>query len=114
MEPILNSTWLQKMSLSGRIVIEDNLKLQDFREVKFGKFAERIPAVEHSRFPSVPNASSFAQPYGDSTTNRKGDFADIPPEAKNWSFIAGQKLEGVMVPVQTVEVPSGKKVTWQR
>ena len=103
LDPILRSAWFHKTTLSGRIVIEDNLKLIAFRELLFGKYTELIPAIDTSRYPSVPDSSSFAQPYGDGTGTRKGDYVDIPPEDKKWSHAHGQKLTGKMVPIHVSE-----------
>jgi hypothetical protein len=63
LENILTSKWVHEMGKSGRIVVEDNLKLQAARETHYGKYSEAVPAVDVSRFASVPTSSSFAQPY---------------------------------------------------
>jgi len=102
LDPILKSSWVQKMGYAGRVVVEDNLKLQDFRELKYGKYCERVPAVDTSRFQCIPASSSRAQPYGDGTGAQEGEYKDLPEAAKKWTYVPGQKLEGVMVPVQTV------------
>jgi hypothetical protein len=103
---ILKSSLVQTMGKSGRIVVEDNLKLRDFREETYGRFSERVPAVDTSRFPSIPLSSSFAQPFLVATTGEEppapaaGDdyYQDLPPEAQTWSYVPGQKLDGKMIP----------------
>jgi len=100
--PILVSKWVHEMGKSGRIVVEDNLKLQAAREARFGKYSESVPAVDSSRFASVPQSSSFAQPYvspeqetGDPKV--EGSYQDLPPEKKKWYTVPGQKLSGNII-----------------
>jgi hypothetical protein len=108
---LLKSSWVQTMGKSGRVVVEDNLKLRDFREETYGRFSERVPAVDTSRFPSIPLSSSFAQPFLAATGSTgeepppapaaaAGDdyYQDLPPEAQTWSYVPGQKLDGKMIP----------------
>lgn len=63
LDPILKSSWVVQMSKSGRVVVENNVKLRDFRQQRYGKYSEAIPAVDTSRYPSIPLPASFAQPY---------------------------------------------------
>lgn len=106
LDPILTSKWVHEMGKSGRIVVEDNLKLQAVREARYGKYSEGVPTVDTSRFASVPNSASFAQPYvenrddGDQspTTYIEGCYVDISSDKKIWSKVQGQKLYGNIVP----------------
>jgi hypothetical protein len=100
LDPMLKSEWVQSMAVSGRIVSEDNIKLRDFREERYGKWSERVPAVDASRFPSVPLSNSFAQPYtaGGGEDVQGGDYQDLPMESQKWNYVPGQKLEGRMIP----------------
>jgi hypothetical protein len=49
--------------------------------------------------------SSFAQPYANECDPAAGDdyFKDLPEEQLSWTFIPGQKLDGVMIPQATVQ-----------
>ena len=99
LKPIFQTKWVQSLARSGRIVSEQSIKLRDFREHRYGKWSERVPEVDTSRFPSVPNAASYAQPYASPFDDpHEGDFKDLPPDAQNWCYIPGQKLEGDMIP----------------
>ena len=99
--PILTSKWVHEMGKSGRIVVEDNLKLQAAREARFGKYSETVPAVDSSRFASVPQSSSFAQPYvspgQENVTKVEGSYQDLSPETKKWYKVPGQKLCGNII-----------------
>jgi hypothetical protein len=99
LDSILKSAWVQSMAVSGRIVSEDNIKLRDFREEQYGRWSERVPAVDASRFPSVPLSNSFAQPYtAFGGEGNEGDYQDLPMESQKWTYVPGQKLEGRMIP----------------
>lgn len=104
LDPILSSKWVYEMGKTGRIVVEDNVKLQAAREVRFGRYSESVPTVDSSRFASVPTPSSFAQPYASPSNlhgpvkGTVGSFVDIDPESKIWSKVPGQKLQGGMIP----------------
>jgi hypothetical protein len=99
LDSILKSEWIQSMAVSGRIVSEDNIKLRDFRVEKYGKWSERVPAVDASRFPSVPLSNSFAQPYtARGGEVKEGAYQDLPMESQKWTYVPGQKLEGRMIP----------------
>jgi hypothetical protein len=99
---MLESDVFLKMSHAGRVIGENALKLKDMREHVFGAYCEVIPAVDPSRFPSVPLPSSSACPY---------DPVAVPssPTVGN-TYVAGQKLSGTMImkqsPHQADEVPS--------
>ena len=99
--PILVSKWVHEMGKSGRIVVEDNLKLQAAREARFGKYSESVPAVDSSRFASVPQSSSFAQPYvspeQENVIKVQGSYQDVSPEKKKWYNVPGQKLHGNII-----------------
>jgi hypothetical protein len=92
LEPLLHLTALKKMSSLGRVVVEDSVKLRDFREVYFGSFSELIPLFDTSRFPSIPLPTSSALPC-------KKVF-DPDAEPVKWDYVAGQKLDGAMIPQQ--------------
>jgi hypothetical protein len=104
LDPILSSKWVSEMGKSGRIVLEDNLKLQAAREVLYGKYSESIPAVDSSRYASVPTSSSFAQPYSSSggldslVKDVDGIYRDVMPDCKIWSHVPSQKLKGIIIP----------------
>lgn len=99
--PLLKSALLETMASTGRVVVEDNVKLRDFREQLFGKYTERVPHVDTSRFPSVPLSTSFAQPYYASDEKgvaEPGDYVDLPEKSQRWTCVPGQELEGTMIP----------------
>ena len=96
LEPLLKSAALESMSNLGRVVVEDNVKLRDCREEYFGSFSEHIPLVDMSRFPSVPLPSSSAVP-----TNHV--FDPDKEQCVKWDYVAGQKLEGTMIPQQRMK-----------
>lgn len=103
LDPILTSKWVHEMGKSGRIVVEDNLKLQAAREARYGKYSESVPKVDASRFASVPNSSSFAQPYAsnageDDGGNAEECYLDLSSDKKMWSKVPGQKLYGSIIP----------------
>lgn len=102
MEPLLKSNFVETMSNLGRVVVEDNIKLRDFREEYFGRFSESIPLHDTSRYPSVPLPTSFARPhedvYGSDDTTR-----GAPAQSVRWTYVAGQKLNGAMIPQQRVK-----------
>jgi hypothetical protein len=104
LDPILSSKWAYELGRSGRIVVEDNLKLKAARELHFGEYSETVPAVDSSRFASVPTSSSFAQPYmspdGLDGPSKKADdiYLDIQPDCKIWSTVRNQKLTGDIIP----------------
>ncbi len=104
LDPILSSKWVYELGKAGRIVVEDNLKLQAAREVLYGKYSENIPAVDSSRYASVPTSASFAQPYSspgglDSIVkDADGTYRDIMPDCKIWSHVPSQKLKGFIIP----------------
>lgn len=111
LDSILASAWVHEMGKSGRIVVEDNLKLQAAREAHYGPYSEAVPAVDVSRFASVPTSSSFAQPYtslnngGDERFKRaEGCYEDVPSEKKIWSKVPGQKLQGNIIPISRSDV----------
>ncbi len=98
---ILTSKWVHDMGRSGRIVVEENLKLQAAREARYGKYSESVPAVDSSRFASVPASSSSAQPYLSAKSGNGNDvegwYKDISAEKKNWSKVPGQRLHGSII-----------------
>ena len=98
--PILESTWVEAMALSGRVVAEDTIKLRDFREERYGAWSEAVPFIDTCRFPSVPQASSsYAQPLAPCQEKAQpGDWIDLPQDQQRWEYVAGQKLEGPMIP----------------
>lgn len=112
LENMLTSKWVHEMGKSGRIVVEDNLKLQAAREAHYGKYSEAVPAVDFSRFASVPTSSSFAQTFvslngdGDTTAIKSTDgcYQDIGSHKKIWSKVPGQKLYGNIIPIPKTEV----------
>jgi hypothetical protein len=97
LDSLLTSNFLESMTNTGRVIIEDNVKLRDYREEVFGKFTESIPLLDTSRFPSTPLPSSFAHPIdkysSDMTSKQSGE---------TWTYTSGQKLKGTMIP-QTYE-----------
>ena len=105
MEPLLNSKLVKRWGQLGRIVQEDNLKLRDIREKRFGKWSELVPPYDASRFPSVPfEETSYAQRYATSDESaREGDYIDLPRSELTVHYIAGQKLDGDMIPQPTVQ-----------
>ena len=86
-ETMLDSEVFLKMSQSGRIVCENAVKLRDMREHVFGHFSEVVPAVDSSRFPSVPLPASSARPW----------IEKDAPVDKEESHVPGQKLRGSMI-----------------
>jgi hypothetical protein len=86
-DAIIESEIFLNMGKSGRIVAENNLKLKAMREKMFGKYSERIPASDSSRFPSVPLPESTAEPY-------QGKSWGAP---KFWYHVPGQRLTGNMI-----------------
>jgi hypothetical protein len=105
----LSSKWVHEMGKSGRVVVEDNLKLQAAREAYYGKYSETVPAVDVSRFASVPTCSSIAQPYvslggGDESVKSVDCYQDIATDKKIWSKVPGQKLFGSMIPKPKNEI----------
>jgi hypothetical protein len=86
-DAIIESEIFLNMGKSGRIVAENNLKLKAMREKLFGKYSERIPASDSSRFPSVPLPESTAEPY-------QGKSWGAP---KFWYHVPGQRLTGNMI-----------------
>ncbi len=109
LDQILVSKWVYDMGKSGRIVVEENLKLQAAREVHYGKFSESIPTADSSRYPSVPTSLSFAQPYAsqedlDSPLKKVDDiYLDILPNGKVWSTVPSQKLQGDILPHPAID-----------
>lgn len=101
LEPLLQANMLEAMANRGRVVIEENVKLRDFREEFFGKYSEKIPLVDASRYPSVPLPSSHAQPRAQSPKSKDEDVI-VGPGPTNWTYAAGQKLHGSMIPQQRV------------
>jgi len=106
LDPILSSKWVHEMGKSGRIVVEENLKLQAARELHYGKYSESIPGVDSSRYASVPASSSFSVPYmvqedmidQDPIKPAKGTYVDVLQSRKIWSFLSSQSLHGDMIP----------------
>lgn len=99
LEPLLRSSFVESMANTGRVVVEDNVKLRDFRQELYGKYSERIPQVDTTRFASVPMSTSFAQPFASSAKSaEEGDYVGLPKESQKWTYISGQKLEGTMIP----------------
>lgn len=87
-EALLESDIFMKMTHSGRIVSEEAIKLKDMREYVFGQFSEVVPAVDSSRYPSVPLPASSARPW-------------IPQEQASIKLdethVPSQKLRGTMI-----------------
>lgn len=103
LEPMLTASFVGQLAESGRVVVEDTLKLRDFRELLFGNYSEAIPSVDTTRFPSVPLSTSFAQPYGPVCGQKEGAYKDLPSESLSWTYIPGQKLSGEMIPKERVQ-----------
>ena len=109
LDQILVSKWVYDMGKSGRIVVEENLKLQAARELHYGKFSESVPTADSSRYPSVPTTLSFAQAYGslediDSPLKKvDGTYLDIPPDCKVWATVPSQKLHGDILPQPAID-----------
>lgn len=101
LEPLLQTNMLEAMANTGRVVIEDNVKLRDFRKEFFGRYSEKIPLVDASRYPSVPLPSSYAQPRAQSQWSKDKDVV-VGPRRRNWTYAVGQKLHGSMIPQQRV------------
>jgi hypothetical protein len=94
---LLTGEFVGQLAESGRIVVENNVKLKDFREMMYGSFSEAIPSVDTTRFPSIPLPSSFAKPYCRSRDlNTEGGSED--DTFISWTYIPGQKLSGTMIP----------------
>jgi hypothetical protein len=109
LEPLLKSSFLESMAHSGRVVVEENVKLRDFRAEIFGKFTERIPQVDTARFPSVPMSTSYAQPYAsDENQAGEGDYVDLPIESRRWTYVSGQELRGTMIPEEIFKHHQGQ------
>jgi hypothetical protein len=108
LDQIILSKWVYEMGKSGRIVVEENVKLQAARELHYGKFSESVPTADSSRYPSVPTSKSFAQAYispGDIDSplkNVDGSYLDIMPDCKIWSTVPSQKLQGDILPQPTL------------
>mmetsp|Transcript_2597 Transcript_2597/g.4194 ORF Transcript_2597/g.4194 Transcript_2597/m.4194 type:complete len:134 (-) Transcript_2597:15-416(-) len=88
LEPLLQSDFVERMANLGRVVVENNVKLRDFREEVFGKYTENIPYVDTSRYPSVPLPTSSAHPADESSFDN----------GAKWTYISGQKVFGNMIP----------------
>lgn len=87
-EALLESDVFLNMSASGRIVGENAVKLKDMREHMFGQFSEVVPAVDSSRYPSVPLPASSARPWVSK------EQANVKTEE---IYVYGQKLRGTMI-----------------
>ena len=100
LEPLLSSRFVGQLAESGRVVVEKNIKLRDFREVMFGDFSESIPPVDNLRYPSTPLPSSFAEPYYDSSDGLENGVGDEERDNQSlvWTYVPGQKLSGNMIP----------------
>jgi hypothetical protein len=96
LEPLLQANWLETMANRGRIVIEENVKLRDFREKFFGKYSENLPLFDFSRYPNIPLSTSYARP-SDIATNDKFNNA-VSENSTCWTSVYGQKLHGEMIP----------------
>jgi hypothetical protein len=100
---LLESDVFLKMSLAGRVIGENALKLKDMRAHVFGAYCEVIPAVDASRVPSVPLPSSSACPYDPVAV------PNSPPTGH--TYVVGQKLSGTMImkqsPLAADEGPAG-------
>jgi hypothetical protein len=99
LEPLLQANWLEIMANRGRVVIEDNVKLRDFREEFFGKYSEKIPLFDFSRYPSIPLPSSYARP---SPIASKDQVKAVREESTCWTSVCGQQLDGCMIPQQRI------------
>ena len=99
---LLKSKTVQNMVMKGRLVTEETLALQHFRNHMFGSYSERIPSVDTSGLQSIPLSElSFAQPYSISSSDKSkkaGYYIDIPSESKRTSVVKGQKLQGSIIP----------------
>ena len=100
LEPLLSAQFVGQLAESGRVVVEKNIKLRDFREAIFGNFSESIPPVDNMRYPSTPLPSSFAKPYYDSSDGLEKGVGDGERDDQSlvWTYIPGQKLSGDMIP----------------
>lgn len=102
-EAMLDSDIFLKMSQSGRIVGENAVKLKDMREHVFGHFSEVVPAVDSSRFPSVPLPASSARPW-------VPEQPDAPDEQEA-IHVPGQQLRGSMILRQCDSFAVGEEST---
>lgn len=59
---LLESNWLMKMAITGRITSEQSCKRKAMRNLIYGSYCEAVPKVDSSRYPSVPLPQSFAKP----------------------------------------------------
>lgn len=82
----LRSEAFLRMGHRGRVVAEEARKRRAMRDMLLGRYSERVPVVDSSRYPSVPLSSqSRAQPE--------------PVEAahEEWHRVPGQELTGSMI-----------------
>jgi hypothetical protein len=108
LEPLLQAKWLETMANRGRVVIEDNVKLRDFRKEVFGKYSENIPLFDFSRYPSIPLPTSYARP---SVIASKDQGTAVSEEATCWTSVCGQRLYGTMIPQTELLGKDGNKDT---
>ena len=102
----LESDAFVKMGQYGRVLAEDALKLKDMRELLYGTYGEVIPAVDASRYPSIPMPESYAYltECTEPTTNpslssRSTCGTESFVSAVEQQHIPGQRLHGSMVMV---------------
>jgi len=84
------------------------MQLKDMRTHVFGEFSQLIPAVDTSRFLSIPLPESSAQPYLGSDGDPKKGFVDIPEKAKVFYYAPGQRLEGDMIHTHVKSIGSDR------
>lgn len=116
-DSLLHHATLVQMGQEGRVAAENSLKLQDMRDLVFGHFCERVPAVDTSRFPSVPLPQSWAEPIREPAvpgqrsssvispllqSRASSSSSTAPPPllevgGEEWYTIPGQRLQGSMI-----------------
>lgn len=82
-----------------RVAAEDAIKLKDMREHRFGRYSQKTPAFDDSRFPSVPLPSSTARPF-DPSASEGIEYRYLAKDECSFSYLPGQKLSGSMVHVR--------------
>ncbi len=104
---VLESDTVRNIGRVGRLYAEEAVKLRDMREHLYGHYSKRVPSYDQSRYPSTPLPHSTAQPYR-STDDVAGDaaelnssYVDLPASEQVWQYVPDQKLEGIMIQVET-------------
>ena len=83
-----------------RVAAEDAIKLKDMREHRFGRYSQRTPAFDDSRFPSIPLPSSSARPFDPSGSDNGIEYSYLGKDECSFRYLPGQKLRGTMVHVR--------------